>query len=691
MFRLLAAFILCFSTILHAQDAGSSLRIRVKIVDGYMAVDSIIAESEGAFSGFRDADVARQTLLEDLNRALTALGRPYCAAVTAPPCPKKLPEWAVASQSWADFRAEFNAVQAKHPNDLKLLDDILVGDDFLSKLRLIDNETGLSWDWEQESNSVWENGETSFLILPPAGGWTLESSGSGAGDSLIKRVDDSQGPPVATDAELLAILAPLQGRVWQPAVIKARIERLYDRRRVVKDNNQFTVIVSAAGESQRSITINEGARLAEVTAPSEFPLQSSIVLHQTLPDRDYRSLRGETKICYPNGAYPVLTYDRLGINSSLWGLSYALWPFVGNLPDGRQQELKSMVFDRTDPSSSGAPRPKPQYSIEGGFVWRPEQGFYLKGRGNERGLMRNSGGFSAEAGGADAGPMGKLQWSSDYVLFGKLQRRLQLDANGNTDIQSKRLIGGQLLDERRWTAQAGFNLEWFHDRNGGDLSTSIQARWSSVILTAQDESTNRVDLAVLDIAAGYRWGDRRLLWGRGLTAEVRISAAPGVFGRPRYTTATLAIGFVQRMPHRFEYHTSAQYGQATRGTPVVELLSMGSEETVRGFRSDDALARRLAAWQNEIWIPLPMPAGKPYRPRGRVAGYIHDNILFAAFGDLGGAWQTASGIPGVRSGAGVGIRWRIQRLISLKLDYGFGFGPSPTLGRFYLGADIATR
>jgi hypothetical protein len=691
MFRLLAAFILCFSTILHAQDAGSSLRIRVKIVDGYMAVDSIIAESEGAFSGFRDADVARQTLLEDLNRALTALGRPYCAAVTAPPCPKKLPEWAVASQSWADFRAEFNAVQAKHPNDLKLLDDILVGDDFLSKLRLIDNETGLSWDWEQESNSVWENGETSFLILPPAGGWTLESSGSGAGDSLIKRVDGNQGPPVATDAELLAILAPLQGRVWQPAVIKARIERLYDRRRVVKDNNQFTVIVSAAGESQRSITINEGARLAEVTAPSEFPLQSSIVLHQTLPDRDYRSLRGETKISYPNGAYPVLTYDRLGINSSLWGLSYALWPFVGNLPDGRQQELKSMVFDRTDPSSSGAPRPKPQYSIEGGFVWRPEQGFYLKGRGNERGLMRNSGGFSAEAGGADAGPMGKLQWSSDYVLFGKLQRRLQLDANGNTDIQSKRLIGGQLLDERRWTAQAGFNLEWFHDRNGGDLSTSIQARWSSVILTAQDESTNRVDLAVLDIAAGYRWGDRRLLWGRGLTAEVRISAAPGVFGRPRYTTATLAIGFVQRMPHRFEYHTSAQYGQATRGTPVVELLSMGSEETVRGFRSDDALARRLAAWQNEIWIPLPMPAGKPYRPRGRVAGYIHDNILFAAFGDLGGAWQTASGIPGVRSGAGVGIRWRIQRLISLKLDYGFGFGPSPTLGRFYLGADIATR
>jgi len=276
-------------------------------------------------------------------------------------------------------------------------------------------------------------------------------------------------------------------------------------------------------------------------------------------------------------------------------------------------------------------------------------------------------------------------------LFGKLQRRLQLNANGNTDIQSKRLIGGQLLDERRWTALAGLNLEWFHDRNGGDLSTSIQARWSSVILTAQDESTNRVDLAVLDIAAGYRWGDRRLLWSRGFTADLRISAAPGVFGRPRYTTAALAIGFVQRMPHRFEYHTSAQYGQATRGTPVVELLSMGSEETVRGFRSDDALARRLAAWQNEIWIPLPMPAEKPYHPRGKVAGYIHDNILFAVFGDLGGAWQTASGIPGARSGAGLGIRWRIQRLISLKLDYGFGFGPGPTLGRFYLGADIATR
>lgn len=691
MFRLLAAFILCFSTVLHAQDAGSTLRIRVKIVHGYMAVDSIVDVPEGAFSAFRNANAARQILIEDLNRAFKALGRPYCAAVKASPCPAKLPDWAIASRSWADFRAEFNAIQAQHPNDLQFLDDILVGDSFLGKLRSIENETGLYWDAEQETNSDWENGETGFLILPPVGRWTLESSGSSAGESHIKRVDDNQGLPVATDAELLAMLAPLQGRVWQAPVIKARIEQLYDRRRVVKENNRFTVEVSAAGESPRSITINEGARLAEVTAPPEFPLQSSIVLHQTLPDRDYRSLHGGTKISYPNGGRPVLTYDRLATNSSLWGLSYALWPFIEKLPDGLQREFKSMVFDRADPSSSGPLRPRPQFSIEGGFVWRPEQGFYLKGRANERGLMRNSGGFSMEAGGANAGPMGKLQWSSDYVLFGKLQRRLQLNANGNTDIQSKRLIGGQLLDERRWTALAGLNLEWFHDRNGGDLSTSIQARWSSVILTAQDESTNRVDLAVLDIAAGYRWGDRRLLWSRGFTADLRISAAPGVFGRPRYTTAALAIGFVQRMPHRFEYHTSAQYGQATRGTPVVELLSMGSEETVRGFRSDDALARRLAAWQNEIWIPLPMPAEKPYHPRGKVAGYIHDNILFAVFGDLGGAWQTASGIPGARSGAGLGIRWRIQRLISLKLDYGFGFGPGPTLGRFYLGADIATR
>ncbi|MBN1567274.1 MAG: hypothetical protein JXA73_05480 [Acidobacteria bacterium] len=688
MLRMLPVFFVCFSAVLHAQDADSNIRIRVKIAHGYMAVDEIVNEPKEAFSGFRDPIAARRILLDDMNRAFRALGRVYCAALTTIPCPDELPSWATGNQSWESYRTAFETFQANHPEDLKPLDDILTGDFLFSGLRLIDRETGLFWDTEQEMNSDWERGETDFVILPPTGNWVFGTVESGSGDPVIERIDGSQGPPVATDKELLAILAPWQDRVWQASVIKTQVDQLYDSHRVIKEGSFFTIEVSGAAESPRFIKINEGARLAEVTALPAYPLPSSIVLHQTLPDRDYRRLNGETKISYPFGMRPVLTYERLAANSALWGLSYDLQQFIEESPNGRL-ESKAMVFDRIDPN--GSLDPKPQYSLGGGFVWRPEQGFHLKGRGMERGLMRNSGGFSAEAGGANAGPMGKMQWSSDYVFFGKLRRRLQLHANGYTDIQSRRIIGGQLLDERRWTAQAGFDFEWFRDRDGADLSTNVQARWSSVFLTAQDDATSRTNLAVFDIAAGYRWGNRRLRWGRNFAADLRLSAAPGVFNRPRYTTAVVAFSFAQRMPHRFEYHTSAQLGQATRGTPPVELLSMGSEETVRGFRSDEALARRLAAWQNELWIPLPMPAVKPYRPRSKLAGYIHENILLAVFGDFGGAWQTVSGVPGIRSGAGAGIRWRIQRLISLKLDYGFGFGPGPTLGRFYLGADIATR
>jgi hemolysin activation/secretion protein len=120
----------------------------------------------------------------------------------------------------------------------------------------------------------------------------------------------------------------------------------------------------------------------------------------------------------------------------------------------------------------------------------------------------------------------------------------------------------------------------------------------------------------------------------------------------------------------------------------VELLSFGGADTVRGFRKDALLGRRLWAVQNELWFTLPGRAShnsfwRAIATRGQLA------TLY----DFGGIHQVRDGRPGTRQGAGGGLRIQIQRAVFMKIDYAYGFGvdSKQQRGRWFFNVEYNQR
>jgi hemolysin activation/secretion protein len=124
----------------------------------------------------------------------------------------------------------------------------------------------------------------------------------------------------------------------------------------------------------------------------------------------------------------------------------------------------------------------------------------------------------------------------------------------------------------------------------------------------------------------------------------------------------------------WESDLSGRFENVLGTPPLFELPSLGGADTVRGFRPDDAIGRRLWSLQSEIWKAIP-----PLQP-----------LKLAAFVDLGGAYQTTGSYPGLRAGPGTGLRLDL-RLAVLKLDWAYGFGDAATggsRGKFYFSVAL---
>src|SRR5262249_16141862 len=109
-------------------------------------------------------------------------------------------------------------------------------------------------------------------------------------------------------------------------------------------------------------------------------------------------------------------------------------------------------------------------------------------------------------------------------------------------------------------------------------------------------------------------------------------------------------------------------GTASVETPVFELLSLGGENSARGFRGDDGLGRRLWSLQNEVWVPI-FPAGA-----STAVSFLNCNLYLAPFCDVGrlGSASTASR-EGIAQGLGAGLHLRFQG-VALAFDWGIGVG-----------------
>jgi hemolysin activation/secretion protein len=198
-----------------------------------------------------------------------------------------------------------------------------------------------------------------------------------------------------------------------------------------------------------------------------------------------------------------------------------------------------------------------------------------------------------------------------------------------------------------------------------------------------------MNLTTLDLGAFYLFESSEVENPRRIRFQPLLRMGLGLaVAEPRYNKLVVTGNFHQMLPRRFEFDFNARFENASHDTPRFELPSFGGAEVVRGYRRDDGLGRSLWSAQNELWVPLPVGD----ETSQGLEAMIREKVKLAPFFDVGGLYQTITTTPGVRSGAGIGVRF-IYSPIIFKIDYGYGFGTAVNgggRGRFYfsLGSNL---
>jgi hypothetical protein len=225
-------------------------------------------------------------------------------------------------------------------------------------------------------------------------------------------------------------------------------------------------------------------------------------------------------------------------------------------------------------------------------------------------------------------------------------------------------------------------IEPFRDRDGHQLRITLEGRRQTVRLASQAAGEHAANLSLLDLGFVHEWSRWTARYPGKLRLEPVLRLGLGLSGsEPSYRRLRFEAGYHQLLPAAVEADFRFHGGAASGSTPVFELPSFGGEESVRGFRADDALGRRLWALQSEFWIPLPRVGD----PSSRTWEFLRRNVWLAPFYDSGGVFDRLAPTGGFRQGVGAGVRLSVQgALLALDWAYGSGRGASGDgRGRLY--------
>jgi hemolysin activation/secretion protein len=246
-----------------------------------------------------------------------------------------------------------------------------------------------------------------------------------------------------------------------------------------------------------------------------------------------------------------------------------------------------------------------------------------------------------------------------------------------------------VLDERRTGGLARVEVELFRNLAGQQLSFDVEGRRATVDLLRKGSSVSKTNLTTLDIGGRYLLEQSSQSYPRRLRLEPVVRWRLGASAtETTYARFSVTANYHQQMLGPTEFDLTGTAGVASAKTPAFELLSLGGDQTIRGFRKDDVLARRLWSLQPEIWAPVPGVAGAT-----QGAGlFLRQNARLAFFVDVGGVYKTLGPLEGTKAGPGLGIRLHYG-LVVLKLDWAKAVGNAATegkWGRFYFNV-MTTR
>jgi hypothetical protein len=726
---------------------ASSLCVALRVDKGRLQADPIqsVFKQSAAFAPprlkMRVADARRQ-MIQDLNALLAKLPAVFWFGLTTAEVDQEAAGGLTDAKTrglrtftgaWPQFLTAYAAWQAENPMR-KGIGDLVSS--------LFSQSQGPNSDWgplflgddpDPPAPPVLEAGKgiARFTVADPIGSWTSNE------------YEVTTDPSIMSRATLLSVLKPLEGTLWRPSAIRSRVTSYLTSR-----GYSSAVEVSTASTSPKFVRLQPGKRIAHIlfSPPSMDHTDLDRGAYFVLEDAQFREYirKGDSvikEIDVPPkmqqvaladlgvaGKEPVFNTLQFQTNQSALGaLGLKLStiqredPSTIDLLLEKQSDNESGDKARSAPAPvnispegvvrapSGGPPPavtagsKPDAPVEKQNVPKPKNlknwiggGFeYLPGQGvrplfvYQRTQLIGPSSLSVQSGTVNDKPVAFGNFFVDFFKFPLLKRRLSFQTSGSTDVNLNRQFYMVKADERRTGGFARAEVEWFRNKRGNLLKTSVEGRRATVELQPKESATQKFNLTTLDLSGTWLMDmytgahpvtmhvDPVVRWGLGLSAT-----------EPRYTRFGITGGYHQQMIGPTELDLTISGSVASEDTPLYELPSFGGEQSVRGFRRDDILARRLWAVQPEVWTPVP-GVGNAVDGAGQ---FLRQNVRLAFFTDFGGVSHTLGPFNGVKAGPGVGLRIRYGAAV-LKLDWAKGIGDaysSSDWGRFYFSV-VTTR
>jgi Omp85 superfamily domain len=526
--------------------------------------------------------------------------------------------------SWPDYVGAYEAWSNADSDRLDL--GTLFSSDFLfSDLLLQTPDSGLILNDEQIDPL---NGSISFSILPLF-------------DSNTVRIE----LPAMLDLQrkmrmpqLRRRLARLNGGLWSSARIRKAVAPLYANLGLTPD-----ILILPRNQT---IQIVEGPRLASILLPAAQVPDRDLarLLWNLLDTRHYRRVLPkrvvdfDRDLGYTPGDEPyAIQYQIQAMQLLISPLGYTL-TVQPSARTGASQYVDLLV------QRAGK---KQRRHLAAGFTYRPGQGLSFLGVGQ-----------SASATLSGGGPSGTLG-SAGYSL-----NDLSFSANIQAGIteERNRVLDGVKVNQQSIGEFASLQWQPWRGLDGNTVTFNLDP--SHELVLNQTLNTIQPGLQFLH---------------NDLTSESpsRTFINPHVMIGIRFADCIVTANRHRSFDH-WEYDWSGRLEDAVGSPPIFELPSLGGADTVRGFRADDAIGRRLWSSQSELWWHA--------FPRWPF-------LKLAAFSDVGGAYQTTGSYPGMREGLGTGVRIDL-RVAVLKFDWAYGFGNAATggsRGKFYFNVVLPTH
>ena len=698
------AIAMCLASPLSAQDACSAgdganasvLCVSLRLDNGRLATErtrTMLAPSPLFARRSRvPTEGVRQQILDEFDKLLATFPPLFWFGLATDERPKEAAgqlvdprtrELRTFKGSWADFLAKYHAWQSL--NSDRQGDGPLLSSFFSSAQ---EERPNVDWgpltpeDQSEEPGALdAAHGTVRLRVADPIGPWTSPEYDISLGSTFQDRVSRE---------DIIAILNPLQGTLWRPSLIRERITDVLIRR-----GFNPLVEVSPARAAVKRITIRPAERIARFIfqPPANDTVEVDRALYLLLPSNLFRTFltRQDTALVslpgppaiqrvdldslgVPSGQEPILNTATLQVQKlELAGLGFALDTVRGAPRSGTDDPYLDLRIQKQSslPAAEALPPPKDRKNyVAGGFEYRPGQGVRPIGL-FQRSRLLGPGGVSLQAGGANENPIGSAIVFLDFVGFPAFPRRLSLQATYASDYAVRRQFGELRADERRTGGVGRAEVELTRGRGRRLAKLSIEGRRTSVELS--DGTNDRIDLTTIEVGGMFFVDLLERAYPYRLKVEpfVRFGTSGQSFAR-----IGMRATYHQSMLRPIELDVSGGVGWTSSQTPLVEWLSFGGADGVRGFRQDDVMARLMWSVQPELWVPVPGTANATAGP----GLWLRRSMRLALFSDVGGAHDTLGPVSGSKAGLGGGVRMTYG-LAVLKLDWARPFGTAATVAR----------